>query len=222
MALSINLTYLLELADIQLGEFIMGTFHRLVSLPIPDHPAKLIKSLSRNSGYNWVSNESQSRSYRHVLIVYEYRTDDIDTFDDTPFVFDNVGVKNYLAGALKAGGPLVTTTDALARSDLGIFTSDSNATVTAMATSQTSFENACFPIFEKMINTVPGTNAPLSDPIGPRTFITMDSRLDLTSTGVLTYSGFFGTYGKTAAPSTVTYEYGTVGGGNTGTKHGDP
>jgi len=157
-----------------------------------------------------------------VLIVYEYRTDNIDTFDDTPFVFDNIGVKNYLAGKLKAGGPLVTTTDALARSDLGIFTSDDNATVRAMATSQTTFENACFPIFEKMINTVPATNPPLSDPIGPRTFITMDSRLDLTSTGVLTYSGFFGTYGKTAAPSTVTYEYGTVGGGNTGPKHSDP
>jgi len=113
---------------------------------------------------------------------------------------------------------LVTTTDVVARSDLGIFNSDHNATVTAMAGSLTSFENACFPIFEKMINTVPATNPPLSDPIGPRKFITIDSHLDLTSAGVLTYSGTFGTYGKTAAPSTVSYEYGTIGGGNTGPK----
>lgn len=136
-------------------------------------------------------------------------------------MFDNLGVQRYLSGTGKAGGPLVTTSNAAFRSDLGIFSSDGNATIRAMAASQTAFENACFPIFEKMINTVP-KNVNLSDIIGPRQWITMESHLDLTSAGVPTYSGTIGTYGKTAAPSTASYTYGTIGGGNTGPKTSQP
>lgn len=193
----------------------METFLKLVCVPTPNYPSKLMTTIQ-------VGTQATIGLVMHPemndigLTKHEYRTDFIDTFDDTPFVFDHTGVKNYLSGELKAGGPLVTTSDTVARSDLGIFNSDHNVTVTAMASSLAAFENACFPIFEKMINTVPATNPPLSDPIGPRKFITMDSHLDLTSTGILTYSGTFGTYGKTAAPNTVSYQYGTIGGGNTG------
>jgi hypothetical protein len=98
---------------------------------------------------------------------------------------------------------------------LGIFESDNNVTVKAMATSQQTFESACFPIFEKMIDTVP-KNVTLSDPIGPRKFITMWSFLDLNPAGILTYSGTIATYGNTPAPKTAAYQYGTIGGGNTG------
>lgn len=112
---------------------------------------------------------------------------------------------------------MVTTTNTTFQSDARIFKSDGNATIKAMATSQTSFENTCFKIFEKMINTVPST-VTLSDVIGPRKWITMQSNLDLTSTGAVTYSGVIGTYSKTASPSIASYVYGTEGGGNTGPK----
>jgi hypothetical protein len=190
---------------------------RLVCLPTLNYRSKLM-TITQVGTQATIGLVIPSAVNDIVLTKNDYRTDLIDTFDDTPFVFDNTDVKNYLSGKLKAGGPLVTTTNTLAQSDLGIFNSDHNATVRAMASTQAMFENACFPVFEKMINTVPTTNPPLSDPIGPRKFITMDSHLDLNSTGILTYSGFFGTYGKTAAPNTVSYEYGTIGGGNTGSK----
>jgi hypothetical protein len=127
-------------------------------------------------------------------------------------VFDNVGVSNYINNKLKAGGPLVTTSNKNFTSDFNIFNSDKNATVAAMAKSQQAFENACFPVFEKMINTVPkGIN--LSAPIGPRHWITMESHLDLTSIGAVTYSGKIGTYSKTAVPKNASYSYGTTSGG---------
>ena len=81
-----------------------------------------------------------------------------------------------------------------------------------MAKSQTAFENACFPIFEKMINTVP-KDVVLSAPIGPRSWLTMESHLDLTSTGGVTYTGKIGTYSKSAVPAKATYSYLTSGGG---------
>jgi hypothetical protein len=86
-----------------------------------------------------------------------------------------------------------------------------------MASSQKTFESTCFPIFEKMINTVP-KGVVLSDVIGPRNWITMESHLDLTSTGTVTYSGTIGTFSKTAVPTKASYFYGTNGGGNTGPK----
>ena len=58
----------------------------------------------------------------------------------------------------------------------------------------------------------------LSSPIGPRKWITMHNNLDFTATNAIAYSGAIGTYGKTAAPYTASYRYGTVGGGNTGPK----
>jgi len=68
-----------------------------------------------------------------------------------------------------------------------------------------------------MINTVP-KNTTLSDVIGPRQWITMDSNLDLTSTGAVTYSGTIGTYSKSAVPINAAYQYGTASGGNTSQK----
>ena len=86
-----------------------------------------------------------------------------------------------------------------------------------MAASQAAFENTCFPIFEKMINTVPN-GVTLSPPIGPPSWITMDANLDLTAAGVPTYQGTIGTFGHTPAPTNASYTYGTIGGGNTGPK----
>jgi hypothetical protein len=133
-----------------------------------------------------------------------------DFFDDTPYVFDRTGVVNYLAGTNKAGGPLVTTTNTAARSDLNIFTQDNNATIKAMAATASAFQKTCIKIFEKMINTVP-KNTQLSGPIGPRKFITMFGYVDLIGTAVR-YFGKVGTYGSTAAPTTASYVFGVSSG----------
>jgi hypothetical protein len=147
--------------------------------------------------------------------------DMMDAFDNTPTTFDHIGLQNYIAGTNKAGGPLVTTSNTSFRSDLRIFESDSNATVLSMSTSLEAFEAACFPVLEKMINTVPAGTI-LSDIIGPRQWITMESHLDLDSTGAVVYSGVIGHYtgkGGASSPATASYEYGTIGGGNTGPKN---
>jgi len=145
-------------------------------------------------------------------------TDGRDLFDSTPAVFDNVGVTEYLTGTGKKGGPLVISHNVTERSDLRIFSSDNNATIKAMST-PTTFEDTCFTIFEKMVNTVP-TAVTLSDPIGPRPWTLLESHLDLTTAGAVTYSGTIVTHSRTATPpGSASYFYGTVGGGNTGPKN---
>jgi hypothetical protein len=133
------------------------------------------------------------------------------------FYSTNVGLLKYLNGTGKAGGPLVTTSNATFQSDKCLFEKDNNATVKAMAKTQSTFENTCFTIFEKMINTVPET-VTISSVIGPSKWITMHSNLDFTATNALAYSGAIGTYGKTAAPKIASYQYGTVSGAKSGTK----
>lgn len=143
-----------------------------------------------------------------IIVLISDRSSETDFFDDTPYLFDNVGLVNYLAGTNKAGGPLVTTANTTLRSDLVIFKQDNNATVAAMAASQSAFQKTCIRIFEKMINTVPaGTQ--LSAPIGPRKFITMFGYVDLSGTNPK-YWGKIGTYGQTAAPTTASYFFGTT------------
>ncbi|KAF4637778.1 hypothetical protein G7Y89_g297 [Cudoniella acicularis] len=142
-------------------------------------------------------------------------TDGRESFDSTPAVFDNVGVNEYLNGTGLQGGPLVIGPNAT-NSDLRIFSSDGNLTIKAMSSPQ-SFENTCFTIFEKMINTVPAA-VTLSDPIGPRPWILRESHLDLNSAGLVTFSGTITGHSASPLPVNASYFYGTVGGGNTGPK----
>jgi hypothetical protein len=102
------------------------------------------------------------------------------------------------------------------RSDLRIFSSDGNDTISAMSSPQ-SFEDTCFAIFEKMINTVP-SGVTLSDPVIPRAWILRESHLDLNSAGAVTFSGTITGHSSAPLPVTASYFYGTAGGGNTGTK----
>jgi hypothetical protein len=133
-----------------------------------------------------------------------------------------MGVSRYLSGIGKTGGPLVTTSNVNFASDKDIFESDSNKTIKAMACSQAAFEVACFPIFEKMIDTVPST-VTFSGVIRPRQWITMRTFLDLnTSTEAVSYFGRIGTYSKTAVPKVASYQDGTIGNGNTGPKTSQP
>jgi hypothetical protein len=83
--------------------------------------------------------------------------------------------------------------------------------------SRPSFEDTCFAVFEKIINTVP-SRVTMSDVIGPRPWILHESHLDLLSSGDVTYSGTITTHSNAVIPATAAYQYGTVRGGNTGRK----
>lgn len=140
--------------------------------------------------------------------------DGADTFDSTPFVYENKVVQEYLSAEGKAGGPLVTTKNETFRSDFRIFNSDKNATIKAMSAPQ-AFQDTCFTIFEKMMDTVP-RGMKLSDPVVPRPWILIESHLDLSPTGQVQYSGNISTHSKSGVPINATYYYGKAGGGNTG------
>lgn len=130
-------------------------------------------------------------------------------------------MNEYLNGSGQAGGPLVTTKNVTFQSDLRIFNNlDKNATIKAMAASPSAFEDACFTIFEKMINTVPKTVNLSTNVVGPRPWILLESHLDLSSTGVVRYSGNITTNTRfnPSVPKTASYVYGTTGTANTGTQ----
>jgi hypothetical protein len=83
--------------------------------------------------------------------------------------------------------------------------------------SATAFRNTCFTVFDKMINTVPAA-VTLSDPVVVRPWTMLESQLDLTSTGTVNFTGKIAAHGTPAPPSFATYQYGTTGGGNTGSR----
>lgn len=216
----------LEPVDTQLGVSIKLTFLKSVCFSIARDYSKLIFYLKlgiRLQLGKWFLipvTQLALMKHRNGNASEGIVGDMMDAFDDTPTTFDHIGLQHYIAGTNKSGGPLVTTSNTSFQSDLHIFESDGNTTVRDMSTSLEAFEAACFPVFEKMINTVP-TGTILSDVIGPRQWITMESHLDLDSTGAVVYSGVIGHYtGKGGAPSpaTASYQYGTTGGGNTGPK----
>lgn len=96
-------------------------------------------------------------------------------FDNTPSVFDANNVNEYLDLTGSKGSPLVTENDTF-NSDFRIFNSDHQETVTAMRAPST-FENTCYSIFDKMMNTVPDAVQP-SDHFQVRPFIMRQSCLD--------------------------------------------
>lgn len=140
--------------------------------------------------------------------------DGADTFDSTPFIYENKVVQEYLNATGKAGGPLVTSNNETFRSDFRVFNSDHNATIRAMSSPQ-AFQDTCFSIFEKMMDTVP-RGVVLSEPVIPRQWTLIESHLDLSPTGQVQYSGNISTYSRTAIPINATYYYGKAGGGNIG------
>ena len=106
----------------------------------------------------------------------------------------------------------MTTQNVTMQSDLRIFKSDNNVTIKAMS-SAASFRSTCLTIFEKMLNTVPAGTT-LSSPIGPRPWITKETHLDLSPSGVLRFSGNISTQSKAAgaAPATASYAFLTSSG----------
>ena len=149
-------------------------------------------------------------------VVNENNTHGAQPFDSTPFIYDNTGVNEYLSWTGLKGGPLASGPNETTRSDFRIFNSDGNVTIRGLA-SPLSFQQKCFKIFERMLDTVPSGTV-LSNPIAVRPWILNEGHLDLSSTGVVTYQGEISSWSFSPAPATASYKYVTVGSGNTGPK----
>jgi len=82
-------------------------------------------------------------------------------FDSTNSTYDNKVVTEYLLGTTK--NPLVVGPDPSARSDLRLFNSDNNATISTLR-DPAAYSSTCAKVLQKMIDTVPA-GVKLTDPI---------------------------------------------------------
>ncbi|KAK7020735.1 hypothetical protein VNI00_013129 [Paramarasmius palmivorus] len=105
------------------------------------------------------------------------------TFDST-VGFDNRVVAEYLDGT--TNNPLVIGPNSTTNSDLRIFSSDGNATMQSIASSE-DFRQVCSSLFEKMINTVP-SGVELSDIVEPIEHKVGDTRLYPNDAGSFTFT----------------------------------
>jgi hypothetical protein len=108
--------------------------------------------------------------------------------DSTPGVFDDHVVQEYISGTGQGGGPLVTSFNVSSRSDLRLYLSDDNATMSTLAAQGIGFLDTCVDIMQRMIETVP-KDVVLSDVIKPMIIKPINATLDLDSTGKLTFLG---------------------------------
>lgn len=131
-------------------------------------------------------------------VVTSTNLDGGSNFDSTPALFDATNINEYLNGTGKAGGPLVVGFNSTTNSDLRLFSSDNNATILALTEAQ-KFQDTCYTIFEKMLDTVP-SNVVLSEVVGPRTWTMGESHPDLSTTGDIVFSGFITWHSLTESP----------------------
>ncbi|KAK0435078.1 heme peroxidase [Armillaria borealis] len=119
-------------------------------------------------------------------------------FDATPGIFDHKvevvlihisSVHEYLSWEGQRGGALVTTENITVRSDLRLFTSDNNATIQRLATSQDYFKQSCVDLFTRMIDTVP-SNVHLTEVITPNVVKPVNVSLSLDNNGGVVFSGY--------------------------------
>ena len=122
-------------------------------------------------------------------------TDGRVAFDTSVSNFDNSLVKEYLGSTGQKGGPLVTTGNVEQRSDLRLYTSDQNQTMTRLSQSKDYFNNQCSGLFRRMIEQVPG-GVRLTPQIDPTTTsnlkpynldLNIDWKGQMTLTGSLRY-----------------------------------
>lgn len=114
-----------------------------------------------------------------------------------------------LDGTGQLGGLLITAPNVDDRSDLRLYSSDSNATMESISEEET-FRSKCFDVFERMINTVPAGST-LTDAVVPMAWKGVDLATDVNSEGTVSISGLIrNLYSSGSAPSTVSY---TVTGG---------
>ncbi|KAH8646904.1 heme peroxidase [Xylariales sp. PMI_506] len=124
-------------------------------------------------------------------------------FDSTPAVFDANVVNEYLENNGSLGGPLVTATNISDRSDLRLYSSDSNVTMQSISEDST-FRATCYSLFERMIDTVP-SGVTLTEPITPMTWKAVNVALDINNAGIVSVSGLIRNLYATSPPATVDY-----------------
>ena len=114
-------------------------------------------------------------------------------FDETVAVFDIGTVTDYVEGTGDKGGPLVTTTNKTVNSDYRLYNSDSNATITRLASSACYFAGQCSAIFQRMIETVP-PNVVFTTAVDPTTTTNLRPygiALNINWAGTMTLTGNF-------------------------------
>ncbi|KAI9150615.1 WSC domain-containing protein [Paramyrothecium foliicola] len=112
--------------------------------------------------------------------------DTVVHFDSSPAAFDNKVAVEFVDGT--TNNPLVIGTNNTQNSDLRIFTSDKNETITNLANDNTGFEASCSRIFSRMIDTVPG-DVKLSEPIEPVDIKPYITDLSLNAENKLLFAG---------------------------------
>ncbi|KAH6709093.1 heme peroxidase [Leptodontidium sp. MPI-SDFR-AT-0119] len=123
-------------------------------------------------------------------------------FDSTPAGLDPAGMLEYLDGTKGKGGPLVTSPNVAARSDLRLFISDGNATIRDLSQ---NFGRTCSSLFTKMLNTVP-SSVSLSAPVTPQTWKVTNILMHISNGGSVRIEGLFRYLWTTVAPpEKVTY-----------------
>lgn len=123
-------------------------------------------------------------------------------FDSTPAALDPTGMLEYLNGTNGKGGPLVTSPNVAARSDLRLFSSDNNATIRDLSQ---NFGRTCSTLFTKMLNTVP-KSVTLSDPVTPQTWKMTNVLMHISNGGSVRVEGLFRyLWTTTPPPDKVTY-----------------
>ena len=137
-------------------------------------------------------------------------SDGRDDFDETDATFDNTVASDYVSSSGDKGGPLVTTSNVTVQSDLRLYSQDQNATIERMAGSDSYFESQCQSLFQRMIETVPGSTRlinPAVDPTSTTNLQPYDVSLSVDWAGNMELSGTFRyvqVSGATAAPSSLT------------------
>ena len=110
-------------------------------------------------------------------------------FDSTVANFDSLVVHEYLDGTGNGGGPLVTSFNASSRSDLRLYESDNNATITNLANQGNVFFDTCVSLFGRMLETVP-KGVVLSDVVEPIPVKPINATLEFDEHGNLIFTGY--------------------------------
>ena len=127
--------------------------------------------------------------------VSSTNTDGRQDFDETVGGFDVKEVTDYLTSSGDKGGALVTTSNKTVQTDLRLFSSDGNQTITRLGQSQAYFQSQCADVFQRMIETVPlGTS--FTTDVSPTTstnlkpygvYLTIDMKGNMLMTGYFRY-----------------------------------
>jgi len=130
-------------------------------------------------------------------------------FDETVGVFDITVVDDYVHWTGDKGGPLVTTANKTVQSDLRLYTADRNATMNRISQGGAAyFASQCSSLFQRMIETVPGTK--LTTPVDPtattnlkpyNVYLAVDWKGNMVLSGAFRYVQVAG---AGPAPSTLT------------------